>query len=709
MKDEGGRMNETGQEPGSSLILHPSSFPKKPDLRGFEWYYHKQLVEGSSTVLSTGAAAIIEFALPDDGPLVTLDQEGRLKQWDPDTHRQTASLDSGPPPPNVAAAEKDIRGGRIQALSPNGQRLASAAGTTVRVSNTTTGVLSYQLESSGVLRDVSFSPDGRFLVTHDGKSTHWFDAANGHAIAHFDQAISEFDIRVPRVSLSADGLTLAVWAQGNVRNLISIFHLDATTKRVTPAAETLDNRSTAATAALSPDGKLIVVGVAFTGSLFVYETATCRLIATRGSAHASPVSAIAFSRNGLDLATADAEGIIKTWGDVRKLTSNSEAHRTLKGHAEEITKVAFSTTGKQLVSGSRDGTVRLWDLEQSQSAPRRLQASSAAPVFFAGGRLIATAEGNRVTIWDAASGQRLRSLADGDTIVSVAISPDNRLLAVGRYAGTGPPPPYRPCYLSIWEMNAGRRLAEFFDHNSDQFFAYCALETLAFSPDGKFLVAGLGSRASHYSSRSTELRVWEVATFREHKRLVGHDNACVSISFSADGTRMASGSHDGTARIWDTATWRVVGEPLTAPGPEVAREAGTSADRDSVEAVAFSPDGGTLAMATLSGSILLWNARSGDRAALPKAHANSVVCIAFSPDGRTLASGSEDETIRLWNVATRRELMVLNSKDLRLGRASSLSFSPDGTQLLANCSPMGVVVWSARPQFGTIRLWQERN
>ena len=406
---------------------------------------------------------------------------------------------------------------------------------------------------------------------------------------------------------------------------------------------------------------------------------------------------MAFSRNGLDLATADAEGIIKTWGDVRKLTSNSEAHRTLKGHAAEITKVAFSTTGKQLVSGSRDGTVRLWELEQSQSAPRRLQASSAAPVFFAGGRLIATAEGNRVTIWDAASGQRLRSLADGDTIVSVAISPDNRLLAVGRYAGTGPPPPYRPYYLSIWEMNTGRRLAEFFDHNSDQFFAYCALETLAFSPDGKFLVAGLGSRSSHYSSRSTDLRVWEVATFREHKRLA-RARQCVRVDQllcrrDEDGQRQ-SRRHGQDLGHCDLASGRRAPHGAWTRGcppsgyfrrPRFRRSRGLFAGWWHAR------------HGDLSGSILLWNARSGDRAALPKAHANSVVCIAFSPDGRTLASGSEDETIRLWNVATRRELMVLNSKDLRLGSAGSLSFSPDGTQLLANCSPTGVVVWSAAP------------
>jgi hypothetical protein len=154
---------------------------------------------------------------------------------------------------------------------------------------------------------------------------------------------------------------------------------------------------------------------------------------------------------------------------------------------------------------------------------------------------------------------------------------------------------------------------------------------------------------------------------------------------------MASGSHDGTARIWDTATWRAVGGPLTAPDP--------AASDDSVEAVAFSPDGRTLAVAAMSGRILLWNLQTRDRIALPRAHANAVTCVAFSPDGRTMASGSLDETIRLWNIATGRELMILSSKELNLGQVRSLSFSPDSTQLLAGTSRFegGAVVWSTAP------------
>jgi WD40 repeat protein/serine/threonine protein kinase/tetratricopeptide (TPR) repeat protein len=666
-----------------------NSLAGKDDLRGFEWHYFHHLLEHSATVLNAGTAAITDFAVADDGSLVTVDQQGRLKKWDPDTHRHTASLDAGPPPPDVRANEQRFPNRHPRALSPHGRRLASAVGKTVRVHDTTTGVLSYQFEASLDLLDLIFSRDGRFLVTHDG----WFDAATGQALAHFDQALANKDSNRMQLSLSADGLTLAVGAQGPVGNLISIFHLDQTTKKVTPPAEPLNFGGSMSTAALSPDGKLIAVGSHFTGSVSVYETATAQQIAALGSAHTSAISAIAFSANGLDLATADVEGIIKTWGNARKLTSTSEAQRTLKGHAAAVTKVAFST-GKQFISASLDGTVRLWELEQLQPTARRLPATTTDPVFFAGGRLIATAERNRVIIWDAASGQRLRSLAEGGTILGLAVSPDNRLLAVGRFAENGPAPPFRPSFVTLWEMDTGRRVAEFFnmDYAGENHSAYCAAQTLTFSPDGKFLVAGYGLRGSHFSPAIFDMKVWEVATLRELTPLRGHSNACVSICFSPDGKRMASGSHDGTARIWDTATWQAVGGPLTTGNPEVGD--------NSVEAVAFSPDGRTLAMATMGGRILLWNLKTRRQTALPRAHANAVNSIAFSPDGRTLASGSSDETIRLWNVATGRELMILNSKDLNLGQVQSLSFSPDGMHLLASGSSLlvgSVVVWSAAP------------
>jgi len=667
------------------------SLAGKDDLRGFEWHYYKHLLENSSAVFRANAAAISDLALTDDGQLVTLDQQARLKHWDPDTHLEAASSN-----PGVLS-----RVPRVCALSPDRKRLALAAGKTVEVRDATTGVVMYHFESKGTFEskdaipDLIFSQDGRFLVTYVRNWVEWFDAGNGRAIA-----AAQVDYGRAGISLSFDGLTLAVCGLGNIGNAISILRLDPAANKVSLQPQALGTGGTINTAVLSPDGKLIAVGSAFSGVAAVYDTARRVQIGFHGSAHASAVSAIAFSRNGLNLATADVEGVIKTWGDARKLTSNSEPQRTLKGHAGAINKVAFSNTGKELVSAGQDGTVRIWPLEQSLSASRRLSSSHVDPVFFADGLLIATAEGNHVTIWDAASGQRLRSLAEGGEILSIAISPDSRLLAVGSYTKAGNPLPNRRSFLSLWEIDSGRRLAEFTGMNDgflEGHYAYCTVQTLAFSADGRFLVAGFGSRQAHFENRTIDLKVWDVASRREAKRLLGHTNACVSICFSADGTKMASGSHDGTARVWDTATWHAAGRPFTAGDPN-----------NSVEAVAFSPDGDTLAMGTMGGNILLGNLVTRERVALPKAHANSVHCVAFSPDGRTLASGSWDETVRLWNVATGRELMVLSSKDLKLGSVWSLSFSPDGTQLLAG-GASAAVVWSAPPSGWDNPTWTAKK
>jgi len=146
-----------------------------------------------------------------------------------------------------------------------------------------------------------------------------------------------------------------------------------------------------------------------------------------------------------------------------KLGSDSEPKRTLKGHLDEVTGLGFSPDGSKLVSVGRDRTARIWDLDEPALATRQLHASRADPAFFADGLLIATAEGNGVSVWDAASGQRVRRLAEGDSaILSLAISPDGRLLAVGREEvgdrifKEAPEP-----LLSLWEMETGRQLAQF--------------------------------------------------------------------------------------------------------------------------------------------------------------------------------------------------------------------------------------------------------
>ena len=115
----------------------------------------------------------------------------------------------------------------------------------------------------------------------------------------------------------------------------------------------------------------------------------------------------------------------------------------------------------------------------------------------------------------------------------------------------------------------------------------------------------------------------------------GHTDGVTSVAFSPDGL-LASGSWDGTVRLWDTST-----------GAEVAVLEGHTR---LVRSVAFSPDG-LLASGSDDGTVRLWDTSAGAEVAVLEGYTRGVESVAFSPDG-LLASGSWDRTVKLWDVST---------------------------------------------------------
>src|SRR5262249_35909543 len=165
---------------------------------------------------------------------------------------------------------------------------------------------------------------------------------------------------------------------------------------------------------------------------------------------------------------------------------------------------------------------------------------------------------SRLRLWDAPTGRLVRQLSASDEsrVFSVAFSPtDSNLLATG-HGGQA-----NVSYISLWDIHAGTEIARLpgaTDLPGFQVTEYTGpVGSLAFSPDGKYLVAGFGSKWLISQSRSKNaLKVWEVATRRLVHRLNGHTGFCIALDFSRDGKLLASGSRDGTALIWSTETWK---------------------------------------------------------------------------------------------------------------------------------------------------------
>jgi WD40 repeat protein len=355
--------------------------------------------------------------------------------------------------------------------------------------------------------------------------------------------------------------------------------------------------------------------------------------------HTRSISSISFSLDGSRLAAGNGvpdgpkgDKVIRIWnaqsGDLQSTLKVPIGRWLNASYRKRIDAVSYSPDGKTLASASEDGTIRIWDVESEEprattlESLRGAQASEPLQVYSMDGfvlayspdgKALATSSRKDTTIqlWDAFTCKHKNTLiteTENFVIDSISFSPDGHVLAAGGRRGE----------VCMWDVTSGELKTTFPapEHAREHGWFRTRFEgsVVAFSPDGRTLA----SVDRGYGWMGSEVCLWDVAS-GECKASFGMGAGAGSIAFSPDGSALAIGGYEGVT-LWDVN--------------KILHQS-TFDDR-------------------YSGFNGVWETGrfdvTGRHKATLKGHTHYVSAVAFSPDGRTLASGSIDGTVLLWDV-----------------------------------------------------------
>lgn len=365
-------------------------------------------------------------------------------------------------------------------------------------------------------------------------------------------------------------------------------------------------------------------------------------------AHNAAATATATAPDGKLLYTAGADGTWKTWQ--LPLT----AARPLLTTTDAAAKLALASDGKQLVVGSADGKLNIVDPTASQPAKELVgQVGAPTALAIAGGLIAAGNAEGEIRLWNGADGaDRLTLLGHTGSVRDVAISPKGDLIASAGADGT----------LRLWKPPVATKVLP---------GGEMTVEVAALTGD-RTLIA-LGGVAGGTQS----IVVRNVASGAVIATLLGHEGPLTAVAFSADKTKLISGSADKTARVWNLADPKF---------PEIAKFVGHTA---AISAVAFSADGAQAYSAAADNSLKQWNVADAVEVRTLAGHTQPVSALAVA--GPTLYSASADGSVRGWKTADGAPAGNFPAG----AAATSLTVSVDGAALAVGLADKSIKLLSS--------------
>jgi eukaryotic-like serine/threonine-protein kinase len=562
---------------------------------------------------------------PDGSTVVSVTQDKVVQRWDVETGEPI-----GPPL---------ARGVLAAAWAPDGTFLVTgdADGAVRRWDRRTGAVLRPEIPRTGPVRGVAVSPNGRTLLTTDGKKVRFWDIETGlESGKPLDHTAN-----VAAVVYGPEGRSVLTVCDGDGRSTQAW----DTIKRQ-PLGRPVRHGQVVGAIVFDPSGRRYLTG-ARERTVRSWEASTGEALGTTITLPGPHIS-LCIGGDGL-LLTASLDGAVRLWD----AASKPERELVLQ-HKLDVTSAAFSPNGQLVLTGSFDGTARLWDVTTDRVVATMPHPNMVTGVAFSpdGRRALTICWDGRVRRWDGATGRELDpSISRPSRILRAAFSRDGQTILTGDDGGT----------VAFWGAEPGTERSRAVGHRG-------SVTAAAICPEQGWIATG---------GADGRVRLWNPTTGHPVGPEFRPGAAVNAIAFDPAGTVLAAGCDDRRAFVWDTTNGQPVCPPLIH-GSEVCT-------------TVFSPDGQILLTGCDDGTARLWDVPAGRPRGRTLGHNDRVCAGAFCMDGRTVLTGSRDGTARLWDAETGKPLGPPLTRGSLVRVAA---FAPDGRVLTG--SGNGVTrLWTA--------------